>query len=231
MADTCQANTLFSKFYSPGILATASSGKGENSYSVSAHAEKAQTVNLTQLPQHHSDSDLGVAVIDRYTHVILNFLEGINKTSTTTIQDMFNRYSFEDFRSNAGVRTDLYPRRPDSVRLTEFFGGVAETSAESISKPLRPPSVSSYDKPSTRLHQRDRKEVKQSQGRKTGPIAIPLPAIKPFYLQHSKSKEDALADERRTQSLHVETGIVIVLGHAICWVLWQCYRLGMFSSK
>lgn len=34
MADTCQANTLYSKFYSPGILATASSGKGENSYSV-----------------------------------------------------------------------------------------------------------------------------------------------------------------------------------------------------
>ncbi|KAK9898650.1 hypothetical protein P389DRAFT_185161 [Cystobasidium minutum MCA 4210] len=112
MADTCQANTLYSKFYSPGILATASSGKGENSYS------------------HHSDSDLGVAVIDRYTHVILNFLEGINKTSPTTLQDLFNRYSFEDFRSNAGVRTDLYPRRPDEVKLTEFFGGVAEVDTK-----------------------------------------------------------------------------------------------------
>lgn len=35
MIDTCQANTMYSKFYSPGVLATGSSGKDENSYSVS----------------------------------------------------------------------------------------------------------------------------------------------------------------------------------------------------
>lgn len=35
MIDTCQANTMYSKFYSPGILATGSSDKDENSYSVS----------------------------------------------------------------------------------------------------------------------------------------------------------------------------------------------------
>lgn len=34
MIDTCQANTLYSKFYSPNILATGSSEKDENSYSV-----------------------------------------------------------------------------------------------------------------------------------------------------------------------------------------------------
>jgi glycosylphosphatidylinositol transamidase (GPIT) subunit GPI8 len=34
MIDTCQANTMFSKFYSPNILATGSSQLGENSYSV-----------------------------------------------------------------------------------------------------------------------------------------------------------------------------------------------------
>lgn len=35
MVDTCQANTLYSKFYSPNIIATGSSAKDENSYSVS----------------------------------------------------------------------------------------------------------------------------------------------------------------------------------------------------
>lgn len=35
MIDTCQANTMFSKFYSPNILATGSSEIHENSYSVS----------------------------------------------------------------------------------------------------------------------------------------------------------------------------------------------------
>lgn len=34
MTDTCQANTLYTKFRSPNILATGSSEKGENSYSV-----------------------------------------------------------------------------------------------------------------------------------------------------------------------------------------------------
>src|SRR5277367_3352667 len=35
MIDTCQANTMYSKFYSPNILATGSSEIHENSYSVS----------------------------------------------------------------------------------------------------------------------------------------------------------------------------------------------------
>lgn len=36
MIDTCQANTMYSKIYSPNVLATGSSPKGENSYSVGA---------------------------------------------------------------------------------------------------------------------------------------------------------------------------------------------------
>jgi phosphatidylinositol glycan class K len=34
MIDTCQANTMYSKLYSPNILATGSSELDENSYSV-----------------------------------------------------------------------------------------------------------------------------------------------------------------------------------------------------
>ena len=39
MADTCQANSLYSRFYSPNVLATGSSRVGENSYSVSGYRE------------------------------------------------------------------------------------------------------------------------------------------------------------------------------------------------
>ena len=35
MIDTCQANTMYSKLYSPNIFAVGSSDLGENSYSVS----------------------------------------------------------------------------------------------------------------------------------------------------------------------------------------------------
>lgn len=34
IVDTCQANSMYSKLYSPGIIATGSSQLGENSYSV-----------------------------------------------------------------------------------------------------------------------------------------------------------------------------------------------------
>lgn len=107
MADTCQANTLYSRFYSPGVLATGSSGKGENSYS------------------HHADQDVGVAVTDRYTHHVLTFLEGVNKTSDVTLQNLFDTFSYEIMHSNAGVRSDLFGRDAAGVRVTEFFGGVS----------------------------------------------------------------------------------------------------------
>ena len=35
MVDTCQAATMYSKFYSPNVISTACSLIGENSYSVS----------------------------------------------------------------------------------------------------------------------------------------------------------------------------------------------------
>ncbi|KIY47881.1 hypothetical protein FISHEDRAFT_17449, partial [Fistulina hepatica ATCC 64428] len=108
MVDTCQANTMYSKFYSPNILATGSSLLGENSYS------------------HENDLSLGVAVIDSYTHYILEYMEQINKTSRLTMQDLFNSYDPKRIRSHPGVRSDLFARPVDSVRITDFFGSVAQ---------------------------------------------------------------------------------------------------------
>ncbi|EJD49911.1 hypothetical protein AURDEDRAFT_112348 [Auricularia subglabra TFB-10046 SS5] len=108
MVDSCQASSLYDKFYSPHVLATASSQVGENSYS------------------HERDVDIGVFVIDSYTHFVLSLLEGINKTSAMTMQDLFSRYNFKQIKSNAGVRSDLFGRPLDRTRLTDFFGGVAQ---------------------------------------------------------------------------------------------------------
>ncbi|KAG8902000.1 glycosylphosphatidylinositol anchor biosynthesis [Tulasnella sp. 403] len=108
MIDTCQANTMYSKLYSPNILATGSSKFGESSYS------------------HENDNDLGVAVIDSFTHHILSYFEGVNKTSRTTMDDLFSTYSYERIKSHAGVRTDLFNRPLSDTLLTDFFGGVAQ---------------------------------------------------------------------------------------------------------
>ena len=56
MADTCQASTLYRDIVAPNIIAITSSEVGENSYS------------------HHSDLDLGVAVIDRFTRATVEFV-------------------------------------------------------------------------------------------------------------------------------------------------------------
>ncbi|KAI0254628.1 peptidase C13 family-domain-containing protein [Lactifluus subvellereus] len=107
MIDTCQANTMFSKFYSPNILATGSSQIRENSYS------------------YENDDEVGVSVIDSYTHFILEYLEGINKTSTTSMKDLFDKYDPEIIRSHPGVRSDLFYRPLERTLITDFFGGVA----------------------------------------------------------------------------------------------------------
>ncbi|EJD00184.1 uncharacterized protein FOMMEDRAFT_50097, partial [Fomitiporia mediterranea MF3/22] len=108
MIDTCQANTMYSKIYSPNVLATGSSELGENSYS------------------HENDNDIGVAVIDSFTHHVLQYMEGINKTSHASMQDLFSTFEYRSIKSHAGVRSDLFPRPLNEVRITDFLGGVAQ---------------------------------------------------------------------------------------------------------
>ncbi|KAF8196655.1 peptidase C13 family-domain-containing protein [Mycena galopus ATCC 62051] len=108
MIDTCQANTMYSKFYSPNILATGSAQLDQNSYS------------------YENDPELGISVIDRFTHYILEYMEKINKTSHDSMADLFASYDPAKIHSDPGVRSDLFPRPLDEVRITDFFGGVAQ---------------------------------------------------------------------------------------------------------
>lgn len=114
MIDTCQANTMYSKFYSPNILAVGSSRLDENSYS------------------HHADLDVGVAVIDRFTYYNLEFLEGIDKTSKTTMADLFDTYNFNDIHSNPGIRSDLFKRNLSEVLITDFFGNIQNVELDNV---------------------------------------------------------------------------------------------------
>ena len=46
--------------------------------------------------QHENDNDIGVAVIDSFTHYVLEFMEGINKTSQLSMQDLVSLASQDD---------------------------------------------------------------------------------------------------------------------------------------
>lgn len=114
MIDTCQANTMYERFYSPDILAVGSSRIDESSYS------------------HHSDMDIGVAVIDRFTYYTLDFLEKIDKNSMVTLDKLFEEYTFENVHSNPGIRTNLFHRDLSTVRLTDFFGNVQDIVVDRV---------------------------------------------------------------------------------------------------
>lgn len=118
MIDTCQANSMYSKFYSPNILSVGSSEIDESSYS------------------HHSDLDLGVAVIDRFTYYTLDYLEKIEKNSSSTISDLFKVFTFENIHSHVGVDSHLFPRNVDNVKLTDFFGNIQNVIVDDIETEL-----------------------------------------------------------------------------------------------
>jgi phosphatidylinositol glycan class K len=117
MIDTCQANTMYSKFYSPNIIATGSSALDESSYS------------------HHADNDVGVAVIDRYTYFNLDFLETQVKDqfSKLTLGDLFDSYDFDKIHSHPGFRYDLFNGGEEAARnrlVMDFFGNVRDVEVE-----------------------------------------------------------------------------------------------------
>lgn len=118
MIDTCQANTMYQRFYSPNILAVGSSELDQSSYS------------------HHSDLEIGVAVIDRFTYYTLDFLENIEPNSTTTIDKLFEVYTFDNIHSTPGFRTDLFKRDISTVKLTDFFGNIQDVIVDEIEEDI-----------------------------------------------------------------------------------------------
>ena len=66
------------------------------------------------------DSEIGVAVIDRYTYYNLEFLEKVDMQSKATLQDLFNSYNPNLIHSTPGVRSDLFRRPLDKVLLFCF---------------------------------------------------------------------------------------------------------------
>ena len=118
MVDTCQANTMYSKIYSPNIIALGSSELGQSSYS------------------HHSDNDVGVAVIDRFTYYNLEFLENqVNEPSSKkTLGNLFDSYDESKIHSTPGLRYDLFPGGEQAVRerlVMDFFGNSQNVEVES----------------------------------------------------------------------------------------------------
>nr|KAJ3422557.1 glycosylphosphatidylinositol anchor biosynthesis [Polyrhizophydium stewartii] len=92
LIDTCQAESMYKRIYSPNILSAASSLTGESSYS------------------HHVDFELGVSVIDRFTYYNLETLERVHREDPNNLADLFATYDYSLMHSHVGIRNDLFSR-------------------------------------------------------------------------------------------------------------------------
>jgi phosphatidylinositol glycan class K len=111
IADTCQAFTLADKISiaSPNVYAMGTSLRGENAYA------------------HHSDRDVGLSVIERWTFQMLKAYDQ-KAWSGSTLQEILitaMEPAYETLGAHLGVREDLGlpPRTLDAVLASEFFGG------------------------------------------------------------------------------------------------------------
>ena len=107
VADTCQAFTLGGKLKAPNVTIVASSLKGESSYA------------------YRSDPDLGLSVIERYTHAFTEWVRK-NGMKKTLKQSMVDPYSYQQQRAHIGYSDDLAVRKMTEVMLSDFFQAVEE---------------------------------------------------------------------------------------------------------
>nr|SVE77652.1 EOG090X07K0 [Daphnia lumholtzi] len=122
IVDTCQAASLYQKFYSPNVLAIGSSLVGEDSLS------------------HHVDPAIGVYIIDRYTYYALEFLEHVTPISNHTLGQFLKVCPKYLCLSTVGFRSDLFKRDPNRVFITDFFGSQKRIEMAADPIVLPPPS-------------------------------------------------------------------------------------------
>jgi phosphatidylinositol glycan class K len=65
-----------------------------------------------------------VYIIDRYTYYALEFLERVEPDSQRTMGEFMEVCPKRVCISTVGRRTDLFPRDPYRVPITDFFGSV-----------------------------------------------------------------------------------------------------------
>lgn len=125
ITETCQAESMGQKLYSPNIIAVGSSKVGEDSLS------------------HHGDPTIGVYIIDRYTYYALDFLEKVktNDRKKTVGQFLNNVCPKKVCISTVTVRKDLYKRDVSNVPLTDFFGNVPQVQLLIIPENAQPVSI------------------------------------------------------------------------------------------
>jgi phosphatidylinositol glycan class K len=138
VVDTCQASTFANNIDTSNIYTLTSSLKGENSYA------------------YETNTDLGVAVLDRFTHAMVKYLgkgkgkgkgkkkekkmgNQKQKQRERTLQDLVNGFDRRFLYSTATLQVSPGSgRAPSHIPLSDFFSPAAEEADDVTAVPLHP---------------------------------------------------------------------------------------------
>jgi glycosylphosphatidylinositol transamidase (GPIT) subunit GPI8 len=113
LVETCQASTLVETINTPNVITSASSIRGENSYS------------------HGHDTTIGVSIVDKFTHYLHQLYISTDKFKDTTMGQLLNSFSFSQLHSTHHVRSELLEfdlttgkkvNNVGDLRVLDFFG-------------------------------------------------------------------------------------------------------------
>lgn len=193
---------MYSKLYSPNIIATGSSELDQSSYS------------------HHADNDIGVAVIDRYTYYNLEFLETeVRDTSSKrTLGDLFDSYTYEKIHSHAGVRYDLFRGGAESARsrlVTDFFGNVQDVEVDGAKNTTFEEDLLALSRTIAALHRKAEEEEAALKRNATSDSTAQTPTLK--RKQFAKPLTDENWWTKRIFGATAVTGCALLWG--LSWFL------------
>merc|ERR1711935_256750 len=105
IADTCQAFTLFDKVTTPNVMALGTSLIDESAYA------------------HHNDNDLGLAVIERWTHHFIKNYQKHENPLTTLYQTMVSPFDNKRvLMARVGIKDDTSQSKFKDTKVSDFFG-------------------------------------------------------------------------------------------------------------
>ncbi|OQR94354.1 GPI-anchor transamidase [Achlya hypogyna] len=122
MVDTCQAGSLAKQLYSPNVVTIGSASTGQNSYA------------------YHTDYDIGLSLIDRFTYATLDYLQGHDTGREASLQDLFASYDPAMLYSTPEARTELFQRPLSRVPVTDFLGSVLHVQPHDEAYPVVGPA-------------------------------------------------------------------------------------------
>ena len=114
VADTCQAFTLGDGITAPNVFMIGSSLRNENSYA------------------HHSDPELGLSVIERYTHRVMEWVKQRGMDGMSLYDGLVGHLDYRQQGAHVGYRDGTCHRRLSEVPMKDFFSNARAKEAQHV---------------------------------------------------------------------------------------------------